>query len=433
MQELLQKRAALIKQQEDILAAMKAENRNMTVDEKSTWDKVEAAIVDVEDNIECMKSFQSRTNGLDDSYMPSNFDGMPKNNAEPFSFGELCQAAIALAAPTRIRNAADILNRFTSVKNAASGLSANVPVDGGFLIGATRSNEIMKKVYEGGEITSKCSVFEVGQYSDSFEVPYLEENSRAAGSRWGGLRAYREGEVDTPTKSQPATGRWECRLTDMKSLIYLTERMMEDAPAIESLVMELMPQEFQYKLQDEILNGQGGIQCTGVIGHPATVSVAKESGQAAKTILANNIINMYSRCWGKGRSNAAWYYNQDVEPQLFSLTFDVGTGGVPVFLPANGLSGSPYATLFGRPLIPVEQAKTLGTVGDIIFGNFGEYALVRKGGLRSASSIHVKFLTDELTLKFSMRVNGKPKWKKALTPANGTNDLAPIVTLATRS
>ena len=34
MQELLQKRAALIKQQEDILAAMKAENRNMTVDEK---------------------------------------------------------------------------------------------------------------------------------------------------------------------------------------------------------------------------------------------------------------------------------------------------------------------------------------------------------------------------------------------------------------
>ena len=35
----------MIKQQEDILAAMKAENRN-TVDEKSTWDKVDAAIVE---------------------------------------------------------------------------------------------------------------------------------------------------------------------------------------------------------------------------------------------------------------------------------------------------------------------------------------------------------------------------------------------------
>jgi len=413
---------------------LKAENRNMTVAEKATWDNLDKAIGEIEDQVERQQKFNDRVSSLDDTYMPANFDGMAKAEEESLSLGELCQAAIALQSPGKIRNAADILAKVQSVKNAAAGASATVPVDGGFLIGATRSNEIMKKIFEGGEIVSKCSVFEVGQYSDSFEIPYLEENSRAAGSRFGGLRAYREGEVNTPTSSKIATGLWECRLTDMKALVYLTDRMMEDAPAIESLVMELMPEEFLFKLQDEILNGPGGIQCSGVIGHAATVSVAKETGQAAKTVYSDNIMKMYTRCWGRARGGAAWYHNQDVEPQLFAMTLNVGTGGVPVFMPANGLSGSPYSTLFGRPLVPVEQCQTLGTAGDIVFGNFGEYALVRKRGLKSASSIHVKFLTDETTLKFSMRVNGKPKWKTVLTPYKGSdNTLSPFVTLATRS
>ena len=429
IQDLLQNREALLAKQQGILDKMKEENRNMTVDEKTTWDKLDIDIAAIEDTVEKEKAFNARVSGLDDSYKPANFGGA-QNEQEKFSFGELCQAAIALSVPSKIRDSASILAK---VQNAAAGASANVPVDGGFLIGATRSNEIMKKVYEGNEIVSKCKTFEVGQYSDSFEIPYVEDNSRVAGSRFGGLRAYREGEVDTPTSTKPATGLWECRLSSLKSLVYITERMMEDAPAIESLVMELMPEEFQFKLTDEILNGTGGVQCKGIIGDPATVSVAKESGQAATTLLAQNIMKMYSRCWGRARSKAAWYYNQDVETELFQLSLNVGTGGVPVFLPANGLSGSPYATLFGRPMIPVEQCKTLGTVGDIILADFSEYALVRKGGLKSASSIHVKFLTDENTLKFSMRVNGKPKWKKVLTPASGSaNTLSPFVTVATR-
>jgi HK97 family phage major capsid protein len=219
----------------------------------------------------------------------------------------------------------------------------------------------------------------------------------------------------------------------MKALCYVTERMLNDAPALESLIMDMMPQEFTFKLEDEILNGKGANQCMGVIGNAATVSISAESGQASTTLLAQNVINMYCRCWGRSRGKAAWYLNQDVEPQLFSMVLSAGTGGVPIFMPANGLSGSPYNTLFGKPIIPVEQCQTLGTVGDIILADFSEYALVRKGGLKSASSIHVKFVTDEMTFKFNMRVNGKPKWKKVLTPFKGaSNTLAPVVTVATR-
>jgi len=111
----------------------------------------------------------------------------------------------------------------------------------------------------------------------------------------------------------------------------------------------------------------------------------------------------------------------------------VGTGGVPVYLPANGLSSSPYGTLFGRPVVPVEYAATLGTVGDVILADFSEYFLADKGGVQSASSIHVQFLTDQSVFRFIYRVDGQPAWSAALTPANGTNTLSPFVAVATRS
>jgi HK97 family phage major capsid protein len=345
--------------------------------------------------------------------------------------GEFFQAvAKAETAYGRFPGAGTVDNRL--IQNAASGHSANVPSDGGFLIGAEKSNEIIQKIYTGGEIANRCAKYEIGEYSDSLEIPYVDETSRVAGSRWGGLRAYREGEVDTATSSKTKLGQWECRLTDLKALVYVTERLLQDAPALESLIMDQMPQEFMFKLVDEILNGEGGIQCKGVVGDTATVSVAKETGQAAATILPENIMKMYARCWGRSRGKAAWFHNQDVEPQLFALALSVGTGGVPVFMPANGLSTSPYNTLFGKPLIPVESCQTLGTVGDITFGDFAEYALIRKGGIKAASSIHVRFIYDEMTFKFNWRVNGKPKWNNVLTPAKGTNTLAPFVTLATR-
>jgi len=423
LQELLQRRAALCDQQETILNQAHKENRNITVDEKSTFDKLDQGIIDLEEQIEREKKFKDKAQTLDDLVNAAPFEKLSnKTEKEPVALGEMLVA---------IANKA--LGRNYDVRNAPTGMSANVPSDGGFLITATRSNEIIQKTYETGLIASRCSTFEVGEYSDSLEVPYLEETSRANGSRWGGFRAYREGEVDTPTASTTKLGLWECRLADLKSLVYVTERLLQDAPALESLIMNILPQEFAFKLDDEILNGTSGSQCTGVVGNLATVSVAKETGQAAATVLVENIIKMYTRCWGRARQGASWFINQDVEPQLFTMAMSIGTGGVPVFMPATGVTGAPNNTLFGKPIIPVEQCQTLGTVGDILFGNFSEYALVRKGGLKTASSVHVKFLTDEMTFKFSMRVNGKPKWLNKLTPFKGAgNTLSPFVTLDTR-
>ena len=64
-----------------------------------------------------------------------------------------------------------------------------------------------------------------------------------------------------------------------------------------------------------------------------------------------------------------------------------------MYIPAGGLSEKPYATLFGRPVIPLEQCNAAGEVGDIILADIGQYLMIDKGGVKAASSIHVRFCT----------------------------------------
>ena len=145
---------------------------------------------------------------------------------------------------------------------------------------------------------------------------------------------------------------------------------------------------------------------------------------------------MYSRIFAQSRPNAVWLINQNIEPQLFTMSVAVGTGGALIYMPAGGLSGQPYGSLFGRPVIAIEQAATLGTIGDIIFADLTNgYILAEKGGIQSDMSIHVRFIYDESVFRFVMRCDGQPVRASALTPYKGgaTATQSHFVALATRA
>ena len=138
------------------------------------------------------------------------------------------------------------------------------------------------------------------------------------------------------------------------------------------------------------------------------MSVAKESGQPADTIVTKNIEKMWSRLHPRSQANAVWLYNVDATDQLMGLTRDVGTGGVPVMTPAGGLSESPYSTIYARPMIPIEYAATLGDEGDLILADLSMYLIGRKGGVEFAESMHIRFDYREHVLRFVLEIDGQP-------------------------
>jgi HK97 family phage major capsid protein len=86
----------------------------------------------------------------------------------------------------------------------------------------------------------------------------------------------------------------------------------------------------------------------------------------------------------------------------------------------------------GRPVIPVEYCNTLGTAGDIVLCDLSQYLTVDKGAMETASSIHVRFIYDEMTFRFVMRFAGQSAWNAPLTPFKGTNTQSPFITLQSR-
>lgn len=318
-------------------------------------------------------------------------------------------------------------------QKAVLGASSGVPSDGGFLVQQDFAAEIFKVAHDGGAILSRVRRIPIGTNANGLKMNAVEETSRATGSRWGGVQAYWAAEGDTATATKPKFRQMSLDLNKLIAVMYATDELLADATALGAVANEAVSEEMIWATENAIIRGTGAGQPEGILNASATVSVSKETGQAAATVVVNNIIKMWSRMHSRSRGNAAWYINQDIEPQLLGLEFPVGTGGVPAYLPPGGLSQSPYGTLLGRPIIPVEYASTLGTVGDIILADFSQYITIDKGGVQAAESMHVQFLTDQMTYRWTYRVDGKSAWRSALTPANGSNTQSPFITLATRS
>lgn len=246
----------------------------------------------------------------------------------------------------------------------------------------------------------------------------------------GGLVVTRRNETVAATSSQMTFEQVSMEAHSLFGLSYATEEILTDSPiSFAALLAAGFSDQFTSHLINERLNGTGIGEFQGIMTAACTVSVSKESGQSAATIVKENIDNMRSRCWGYGK--AIWLYNHDCLPQLRSLHQVIGVGGsvVPYFtVDANGVS-----MLDGRPAYATEYCKTLGTVGDLVLGNWSQYLEGTYQPLQSAESIHVRFLNHERTFKFWLRNAGQPWWKSALTPKNSVNTLSPFVTLATRA
>ena len=249
----------------------------------------------------------------------------------------------------------------------------------------------------------------------------------------GGVQAYWLAESGTITDSKGKFHQIVLEPEILAALTYVSETLLQDTTALTAFINTTFPEEMNFMIEDAIIEGDGAGKPTGIKDHAAMLSVSKESGQAATTIVAENIINMRARLWARSRGNSVFLINQDIEPQLHTMVLAVGTGGVPVYLPAGGLSGTNFDTLYGRPVIPTEYAETLGTVGDISLVDLNQYVLGQRAGVQTATSIHVNFTKIETAFRFHLRIDGQPLWKAPLTPFKGTDTQSPFVNLETRS
>ena len=318
------------------------------------------------------------------------------------------------------------------LNRAPSGAATFDPTAGGFLIQVDFMATIFMLAHDMGEILSRVNSLPISTNANGMKIPGVDESSRATGSRWGGISSKWAAEGNAGDESRPKFRMVEFDLKKLISKMTVTDEMLADAGFLTAIAMQGFSEEVMFMTEDAIVEGSGAGMPTGWLNSPAFISVPKETGQAAGTIVKENIDKMWARMWARSRKNAVWFNNQDIEPQLQALNGPVGTGGQLVYMPPGGISGAPYATLYGKPLVATEYNAALGTVGDLTLIDPSQYTIVDKGGVQMAQSMHVAFDTDETRFRITYRVDGKPMWSVALTPFKGSATKSPFIGLATR-
>ena len=332
---------------------------------------------------------------------------------KPFTSGEFFMA---------VKNAAlqpyNIDKRLLPLK--ALGLNEAIPSQGGFLVPTDTAAGIFQRMYPVGSIISMIAPRNVS--GNGLTINAVDETSRVDGSRYGGIQGYWLNEGGDKTATKPAFNQIELKLKKVAALVYATDELLEDAMALESWITTYVPEELRFKVEDAFINGNGVGKPLGVLNSTALVSATRTN---ATQIDDDDIYRMWARRW-VGASDYVWLCNPDIMPQLQAMSL----GNMPVWLPPGYLSEAPYGRLMGRPLIENEYCPTLGTLGDLLLFSPSQYVAIQKGGVQSASSIHVQFTTDETAFRFVFRVDGQPMWDSALTPFKGSNTVSPYVALA---
>jgi len=306
-------------------------------------------------------------------------------------------------------------------------INEGVPSEGGFLVPSQFAAEIFDASLEGEIVRPLARLYPMD--SNELNVPATVIGDHSQGL-YGNLIGYWKGEAQTLTESEPKFR--SVKLETNKLTIYgkSSSEWLQDAPKSGEILQQLFINGLGWYLDRAFLKGTGAGQPLGILNSNALITVSKEAGQSANTIVYENLVNMLSRLHPGCYKNALWIAHPTTIPQLLSLYVPTGSGGeyVPVLQDRGG-----NFTLLTKPVIFTEKLEPLGTKGDIMLCDFTQYAIGLRGDLRFESSIHVHFQTDEIAHRIIARVDGMPLWDSALTLEDGSTTVGPFVALEDRA
>lgn len=323
----------------------------------------------------------------------------------------------------------DALTAQHKIRGIMNAMGSTVPADGGFLIPEYLRADMLRISLEKAVVRSRARVIPMETLTVPF--PMIDSTSNAS-NVYGGVAAYWTEEAGQLTDSSPTFGRVKLEAKKLTAYSEVPNELFADSIiSLQMLISEIFPEALAWFEDVAFINGTGVGEPLGFLNSPAMVSVTKESGQAADTIVWENLVKMYARMLPSSLANAVWIANNDTFPELATMSLSVGTGGNAIWL-TDGQAGPPMRIL-GLPVLFTEKMPTLGDAGDIVLADMSHYLIGDRQAIQADTSPHYRFQTDMTSMRFISRLDGRPWLQSAITPKTGSNTLSPFVRIAARA
>jgi len=311
------------------------------------------------------------------------------------------------------------------IQNAAS---ISQPDSGGFIVPSDTASQIHDIGLESDFVMPRAWV--VPMKHGEIKVPATQIGDHSS-SLMGGFTASWTEEAGTSTEASPKVREIDLKAKKLVGLIKYSAELYSDSQGGQDAIVALCGKGLGWYRLKAWLTGSGSGEPQGVQNAACLVSIDKETGQNADTIMFENILAIMAQFYMPGFTNSVWVTNPSCIPQLLSMSLSVGTGGAPI-QPAMVPDANGNFILMTRPVIFSEFAPTLGDANDIMLCDFSQYAIGLTEDMRYDQSIHASFTSDEIYSRIITRVDGSALWDSTLTLASG-QEVSPFIGLAERA
>lgn len=313
----------------------------------------------------------------------------------------------------------------TGAGGVMASASSTSPSDGGFSVPSELVASWLDSSLESEVVRPRATV--VPMRSRTRQVVGVDASSSASllfGAFAGGWTA--EGQeiaIETPKLKM-----LELTANVLAILAEIPNQLIQDGQGYTAGLEAAIVKALSWYLDLAFLTGSGAGQPRGVLNDPALITVLKEGGQNANTILYENLANMLNRLHPASVDKAIWICNQGTRAALLQLSQIIGTGGSAV--PALTESGGRFR-LLTLPVQFTEKVPGIGTKGDVLLCDLSQYEIGLNQDMQLASSNLPGFTRNTSHFRGLLRGDGQGLWNSAYTPKNGES-LSWCVALETR-
>jgi len=251
----------------------------------------------------------------------------------------------------------------------------------------------------------------------SLTLPALDQT----GNQYGGVTVSRigEGHVKPETDLSLEQITWTPR--ELAAHVAMTDQIVRNWAGCTQLVTDMLRAAINGTRENEILRGAGGLQYTGIIGHPSSIDINRTGAGA---FVYADMVNMVSRFLERG-GPAMWLINPTLKGQVMAMANAAG------FLVWNesAVDGIP-GTLDGKPVYWHEFASAVGAQGDVMLVR-PQYYVIKEGSgpFVDIGWINNDFVTNRRRVKIFLLDDGQPWMTQPFTLANGVDTVSPFITL----
>lgn len=385
--ELKQKRAAIVKEQRDIINLVDKEQRDMTAEESQKYDQLNAdfdalgeKIEKLEKDLEIRKQLKDREDYLQerktDPTMRASLDNRKK--VDPRSTDEYRAAYDSYLRMGRNGLFADELRA----------LQVGTDSEGGYLVPDEFNRKLIEALYDVNVMRGLCTV--ITSSNGTMDIPVVSSQGAAA---WTAEEAAFNESDDAFTYVQLSAYK-------LSRIIKVSEELLADSAF-----------DMQSYLAQSFANAFGGAEETAFVtgngtGKPTGITVSAGTGVTAAStsaVTADELINLYHSLARQYRSRAKFMMNDATALAIRKLK-----DGDNQYLWQPGLQAGEPDMLLGKPVVISHDMATMAaSAKSVLFADFSYYWIADRSGRVFKRMDELYAANGQVGFRAHQRVDGK--------------------------